>query len=56
MEYNIRIDKELHDFIVGKKLVREESYNSVIKRLVHIRRYLIKDKNKIYIVETKNGK
>jgi len=40
MEYNIRIDKELHDFLVDKKLVKEESYNSVIKRLVRIRRYL----------------
>ena len=38
MEYNIRIDKELHDFLVGKKLVKEESYNSVIKRLVKIRK------------------
>ena len=37
MEYNIRIDKELHDFIVDKKLIKRESYKSVLKRLLKIR-------------------
>ena len=36
----IKVDDELKQFLDDKKLIKEESYNSVIKRLVHIRRFL----------------